>query len=212
MFIQPPGPSLSSKRQVQTSANQEREGIQRQGRSSQETIVKSRDRSWFPSRDSKHSKTLELLCRHWTPHQVGEVNSLLPTSMETPDLLEQAGWWCWLPLTLPPASQKNVQNWPHPLWTIITTLLTTLSRRDTQLWVYLWFLDGIYTGSEWDTLSPLTCGYFRDNRAVRPLVARWQLGIAVLLFCVLCVLYCCLVYLPCVFHSVVYDSGVFGMY
>ena len=38
-FIQPPWPSLSSKEQVQTVANQGREGMQRQGRSSQESIV-----------------------------------------------------------------------------------------------------------------------------------------------------------------------------
>ena len=37
--LQPPLPSLSSKGQVQTIANQGREGMQRPGRSSQETIV-----------------------------------------------------------------------------------------------------------------------------------------------------------------------------
>ena len=37
--LQPPGPSLSSKGQIWTVANQGREGMQRQGRSSQETIV-----------------------------------------------------------------------------------------------------------------------------------------------------------------------------
>ena len=38
-FIQPPCPPLSSKRQVQTVANQGREETQKQRRSSQETIV-----------------------------------------------------------------------------------------------------------------------------------------------------------------------------
>ena len=37
--LQPPGSSLSPKGQIQTVANQGREGMQRQGKSSQETIV-----------------------------------------------------------------------------------------------------------------------------------------------------------------------------
>ena len=47
-FIQPPWPSLSSKEQVQTVANQGREGTGRQGRSSQETIVQPWGRVLVP--------------------------------------------------------------------------------------------------------------------------------------------------------------------
>ena len=80
-----------------------------------------------PSRDT-HNNTLELLCWHWNPHQLGEVNCLLPTSKETADLLEPQGWECWLPLTSPPANQNNVQSCSCRLWTRITTLLTTCSK------------------------------------------------------------------------------------
>ena len=72
-FIQPPGSSLSSNEQVETGANMGREGMQRQGRSSQETITQPWDRAWVPSRDTR-SNTFELLCRCWNPHRVGEVN------------------------------------------------------------------------------------------------------------------------------------------
>ena len=40
-----------------------------------------------PSKDTQNS-TFELFCRYWNPHQVGEVNCVLPTSTETPDQLE----------------------------------------------------------------------------------------------------------------------------
>ena len=40
-----PGPSLSSNEQVETGANLERGGMQRQGKSSQETITQPRDRA-----------------------------------------------------------------------------------------------------------------------------------------------------------------------
>ena len=49
-LIQPPGPSLSSKGQVQTAADQGREGMQRQGRKNQETTALGKDPA-SPSRD-----------------------------------------------------------------------------------------------------------------------------------------------------------------
>ena len=42
--LQPPRPSLSSKGQIQTTANQEREGMQGPGRNCQETAVQPRGR------------------------------------------------------------------------------------------------------------------------------------------------------------------------
>ena len=47
-FIQPPWPSLSSKGQVQTVANQGRQGVLGQGRSSQETTVQPWGRVLVP--------------------------------------------------------------------------------------------------------------------------------------------------------------------
>ena len=49
-FIQPPRPSLSSNGQIQTVANQGREGTRRQGRSSQETIAQPGGRVPAPAR------------------------------------------------------------------------------------------------------------------------------------------------------------------
>ena len=46
--LQPPWPSLSSKGQIQAFANQGREGMQRQGRGSQETIVQPWGRVLVP--------------------------------------------------------------------------------------------------------------------------------------------------------------------
>ena len=62
-----------------------------------------------PSKDT-HNNIFELFCRYWNPRRVGEVDCVLPTSRETPDGLEPEGWWCRLPLTSPPANQKNVHE------------------------------------------------------------------------------------------------------
>jgi len=64
------------------------------------------------------SHVLELLCRLWNLHQVGEMNWILP-----PDCPEIEGWWCWLLITSPPTNQKNVQK----LTTHLTTVCLTLS-------------------------------------------------------------------------------------
>ena len=54
--------------------------------------------------------SFELFFRYWNPHQVGEVNSILSASMETPDWLEPEESWCWFLMTSPSTSQKNVQK------------------------------------------------------------------------------------------------------
>ena len=61
--LQPPWPSLSSKGQVQTVVDQGREGMQKQGRGSQETIVQG---PGSPSKDTRNS-IFELFCRTKTP-------------------------------------------------------------------------------------------------------------------------------------------------
>ena len=80
-FIQPPWPSLSSNQQVQTVANQGREEMGRQRRSKQSgnNSAALGQSPGSPSRDTHN--ILELFCRYWNPHQVGEVNCMLPTSM-----------------------------------------------------------------------------------------------------------------------------------
>ena len=65
-----------------------------------------------------HNNIFELFCRYRTPHQVGEVNKMLPTNTEPPDLLEAEGGWNWLLFTSPPINQRTSTNWhaPSELW------------------------------------------------------------------------------------------------
>ena len=107
-------PLLSSKEQIQTVANQGREGMQR-------TLMQPWDRVLIPLQGIH--RIFEMFCRHWHPQRVGKVNCLLPTSTQTPNWLKP-DWWCWLPLISPPTHQKN---WSHPLWTTTIKLLTTPS-------------------------------------------------------------------------------------
>ena len=65
-----------------------------------------------PSRDT-HSNIFELFCRNWNSGQVGEINGMMPTSTYTPNQLEQEGWRCWLPLTLPPTIRRMSMSWSH---------------------------------------------------------------------------------------------------
>ena len=58
---QPPWPFLSSKGQVQTVANQRREGMQRQGRSNSETIVRPWGRVLVPSQGTHRQYLWALL-------------------------------------------------------------------------------------------------------------------------------------------------------
>ena len=73
--------------------------------------------------DNILSHVLWAVCRDWNPHQVEEVNCVLPTSTETPDWVGPEGCWWWLPITSPP-NEKNVHkliSWPltpflHPVF------------------------------------------------------------------------------------------------
>ena len=49
-----------------------------------------------------------LVNRYWKPHQMGEVNRMLPTSKYNTNRLESGSWWCWLLITSPPTNQKKV--------------------------------------------------------------------------------------------------------
>ena len=80
-FIQPPWPSLSSNSRFKQLLIREGRGCGDKG-----GIVKRYNSATLgkgpgpPSRDI-HNNTFELFCRYWNPHQVGEINSMLPTSM-----------------------------------------------------------------------------------------------------------------------------------
>ena len=67
----------------------------------------------FPLRDTYYN-IFKLFGRYWNPHQVGEVNCMLPTSPLTPGRFEPEGWWFWLPLTSLPTIQKNVHELSTP--------------------------------------------------------------------------------------------------
>ena len=68
--------------------------------------------------DNILSCMLELFCRYWNPHQVGDVNSICSQAHKPSGWLEPKGWCCWLPITTPPTNQKNVHELtthPNPL-------------------------------------------------------------------------------------------------
>ena len=118
VFIQPPGPSLSSNRWVQTGASQGREGIWRRWKSSQKTMVEPWGRVLDPPQGTRGTESLSCFADTETPRWVGEVNCILPTSMQTPDVLESEGWWCWLPLPLEKrtTTPSSILSWRIP-WT-----------------------------------------------------------------------------------------------
>ena len=123
--LQSSWPSLSSKGQVRTVANQGRERMQRQGRSSQKTIVQPWGRTWFPLKGSKQ----QYLCA---------VLQILKPPSDGRNHRPQAGWnqkvngadflLPHLQPTSPPASLKNVYKLIMPSLTMTIKLLTTLSR------------------------------------------------------------------------------------
>ena len=115
--FQPPRPSLSSKGQIQTASNQRSEGIQKQRKSSQETIVQWWGRVlvhcegiyitiWYTSLSSSMGTN--------APTQVEDGNFRLNTSMWTPDWLEPEDWWLRFlehhPVTSPPTNQRKVTH------------------------------------------------------------------------------------------------------
>ena len=77
--LQPPWPSLSSKGQVQTVANQGREGMQKQGRNSQETIVQPWGRVLVPPQGTHITISLSSSAE-LKPHQMEDVNCLMKHS------------------------------------------------------------------------------------------------------------------------------------
>ena len=77
--LQPPWPSWSSKGQVQTIADQEREGRQRQGRSSQETIVQPWGRVLALPQGYTEQYPWDHLQKE-NPHHVEDVNFLMKHS------------------------------------------------------------------------------------------------------------------------------------
>ena len=83
--------------------------MQRQGRKRQETIVQPWGRVLVPPQGI-HTTISWAVLQILKPLPVGEVNCVPPTSTQSPDGLEPEGWWCRLPVTSPPANQKNVHK------------------------------------------------------------------------------------------------------
>ena len=77
-FIQPPSPFLSSNGCIQTIANQEREGIQKQRKNNQ-MVVQSWDRLLVPTQRNMHNNVFEFFYRAGRPTQVEDGNFRLNT-------------------------------------------------------------------------------------------------------------------------------------
>ena len=87
VFIQPPGPSLSSRGQVQTVFNQERGGDEETREAqSEETRVQPWGRVLVPPQRIHRTVSFEVFCRYWNPHQVqeGHGNPLQYSCLENP--------------------------------------------------------------------------------------------------------------------------------
>ena len=94
--------------------------LSREGRGCRDREGQSRNNSaalgaesWFPLKGHTW-QYLWVVSQILKPHQVGEVNSMLPHNTHTQDRLEPEGWWCQLPLTSPPTNQKKVHELTTP--------------------------------------------------------------------------------------------------
>ena len=110
MFIQPPWPSLSSKRQIQTAVNQGKEGMGEQGETND--LARLCSTVLFPHQQAHTTKSWSCFAATWNP-PAGRSEQLVTVCCPQacrPQRSWTWGWWCWLPLTLPPAHQKNVHE------------------------------------------------------------------------------------------------------
>ena len=127
-FIQPPWSSPSSEGQVQTVANQGREGMQRQGRRSQDTIVQPWGRVLVPPQGIHITISLSCFADTEIPTRWEKLKLCCPQACRP-----QTSWnWmvddadsCLLPRQ---PIRRMSTSWSHPPWTITIKLLTTHSR------------------------------------------------------------------------------------
>ena len=109
-YIQPPRPFRSSKGQIQTAANQRREGTQEEGRSSEETVVQSWGRVLVPAQGIYLIISLSSSAGNKVGNKVENGNFMLST-----------GFLGHYPVTLPLTSQQKV----YTQWNIINTLISS---------------------------------------------------------------------------------------
>ena len=121
-------PTVATVGQVQIGANQGREGMQRQGRNSQETIVQPWERVLVPPQGTFITIFLSCFAGTETPTRWEKLTLCYPWACRP-----QTGWNqkaddadSRLPHHQP--IRRMSMSWSHPLWTIIIQVLTTHSR------------------------------------------------------------------------------------
>ena len=126
-FIQPPWPSLSSKGQVQTVADQGREGMQRQGRSSQDKIVQPWGRVLVPPQGIHVTISLSCFADTETPTRWEKLTVCCPQACRP-----QTSWNQVDDTDSQLPHHRPIRRMPmslsRPLWPITIKLLTIPSR------------------------------------------------------------------------------------
>ena len=127
-FIQPPRPSWVPRSRFKWMLITEGKGWGNNGLTAKRNNSAALGRSRSPFSRQIQNEIFELFHRYWNPHQVGDINCMLPTSTRPQTWENQKADDADFHLPHYQPIRRLPVSWPHPLWPIPVKLLTTLSR------------------------------------------------------------------------------------